>query len=205
MDFAESSQLGTARSRGDPFIVYVEGPSDREILRGWAGRVSPALGRALDRAARILGGRQPERAAAHFRGLGGASRTARGLCVLDRDGEADSAPPSVDESGLEFFTWSRRHIESYLLVPDAIRRGLRLPGHDQRVARFFEAHLPRSPDESAFQKLDAKRLLGREGALARALGRPVTLGRVARAMQVSEFHPDVQSLIERLRAGFGVL
>ena len=153
----------------------------------------------------ILGGRQPERAAAHFRGLGGASRTARGLCVLDRDGEADSAPPSVDESGLEFFTWSRRHIESYLLVPDAVRRGLRLPGHDQRVARFFQQHVPAAADESAFRRLDAKRLLSREGALSRVLGRPIAPGRVARAMHASEFHPDVRRLIERLRAGFGVL
>lgn len=205
MDFAESSQLGTSRSRGDPFIVYVEGPSDREILRSWARCVSPALGRALDRAARILGGRQPERAAEHFRELGATADGARGLCVLDRDGEADPTVSSSAEDGLEFFTWSRRHIESYLLVPDAVRRGLRLPRHDQRVVRFFQQHVSQAADESAFRRLDAKRLLAREGALARSLGRPIAPGRVARAMHASEFHPDVCRLLERLRAGFGVL
>jgi hypothetical protein len=193
-----------SRRRGDPFVVYVEGPSDREILRGWAQRVSASLGRALGRAAHILGGRQPERAAEHFRGLEAESGRPRGLCLLDRDGEAERLPPSP-ENGLEFFTWRRRHIESYLLVPEAIRRALRLPRHDQRVARFFEVHVPNASEESAFCQLDAKRLLAREGALARELGRPVATGRVARAMLESEMHPDVCQLLERLRAGFGVL
>ena len=71
----------------------------------------------------------------HFRSVGGATEGARALCVLDRDDGAGWEPSGAGESGLEFFTWSRRHIESYLLVPGAIRRALRLPDDDERVNR----------------------------------------------------------------------
>ena len=49
----------------------------------------------------------------------------RGLVVLDRDHHSESGGFSLVEPGLEVFTWKRRHIESYALVPDAIRRSLR--------------------------------------------------------------------------------
>lgn len=191
--------------RGDPFVVYVEGPRDREILSGWIQRRSPGLARAIGQAWRILGGRRPGRAVTDFRGVRAQAAGARGLCVLDRDGDAGGQPAEAAEPGLEFFTWSRRHIESYLLVPEAIRRSLRLPPHDQRVARFFERHLPGADDESALCEIDAKRVLAREGPLARAVGRSVPAGRIARSMHESELHADIQELLQRLRAGLGVL
>lgn len=187
-------------------LVYVEGARDRDILRSWARRLSPTLGRALVEAAVILGGRQPARAAAHLR-----ERAARedgevaGLCLLDRDRDAAvSAVPLPDpELRLEFFTWSRLHIESYLLVPDAIRRGLRVDDHDGHFARWMRRELPPLEDEARMRELDAKRWLGPKGPLARALGRPVSPGRIARAMRPDEFHPDVRLLLERLRALLG--
>lgn len=190
--------------RGDPFVVYVEGPRDREILNGWIQRRSPGLARALGSAWRILGGRQPERAVSDFRAVRARAAGARALCVLDRDRDA-GAHPGQGEPGLEFFTWSRRHIESYLLVPDAIRRALRLPPHDSRVARFFQSHLPGSDDEPALSAIDAKRVLAREGPLARAVGRNVPAGRIARSMHEAELHSDIHELLGRLRAGLGVL
>ena len=60
---------------------------------------------------------------------------ARALCVLDRDDGSEAAVPGGGEPGIEFFTWSRRHIESYLLVPEAIRRSLRLGDDDGRLER----------------------------------------------------------------------
>ncbi len=146
----------------------------------------------------ILGGRQPARAVEHFRRVSGADGAARALCVLDRDdggapGRADASTP-----GLEYFTWSRRHIESYLLVPAAIRRALRLPAADARIDRVLRDHLPAVDDESAFRALDAKRLLGSNGVLTRALGCTIPLGQVARSTRAEELHADVHALFGRL-------
>jgi hypothetical protein len=192
-----------AQARRGDFVLYVEGPRDRDILKTWAHRLSPRLARDLAANAVILGGRRPARAVEHFRGLGGAGGGRRALCVLDRD-HGTHAPESA-EPGLEFYTWRRRHIESYLLVPSAIRRALRLNEHDPRVDRVFREHLPSVEDESAMAGIDAKRLLDARGPLARGLGVQLVPGRIARSMRETELHDDVLLCIERLRAVAGLL
>ncbi len=181
-----------------PLTFYVEGPRDRSILRAWAYRLMPSRARSLFEDSVILGGRRPLRALEHFRSHLAESPGARAICVLDRDGGGEPAP---DPNGydLRFFTWSRRHIESYLLVPDAIRRALRLPDGDRRVERALLDLVPEAGDERGWRGLDAKRLLARQGALPKALGRPLPLARIARATRESELHPDVQVLFAEVR------
>jgi hypothetical protein len=188
---------------GFGFRVYVEGPRDRDILGAWARRLSRPLSERLVSSTVILGGRQPARAAEHLRALRQRESATRGICVLDRDGEETPEPAS--EPGLEFFTWGRRHIESYLLVPDAIRRGLGIRDHDGHFDRLMRAYLPALDDERALRDLDAKQLLGRKGPLARFLSRPVATGRIARAMRLEELHPDVRALFTRIQDGLGLV
>ena len=178
-------------------VVYVEGPRDRDILRAWASRMSPSLAEELVRSSVILGGRQPGRAVAHFCDVRREASNSRGVCVLDRDDEPTASP--IGAPGLEFFTWSRRHIESYLLVPDAIRRALRVRADDPKVNRVLDLHVPHPEDEVALRAIDAKRLLSAQGALARAFGQPIQPGRVAREMFVGEHHADIRVLFERMR------
>ena len=178
------------------FTLYVEGPRDRSILRAWAHRLMPEHAPDLLAGAVILGGRRPARAVEHFRARAAGSQ---GLCVLDRDEEAPAEP--VPEDGLEFFTWSRRHIESYLLVPGAIRRALSLPASDHRLEAALERELPDDADDLGWRALDAKRLLAETGPLARLLGRPLPLARIARATREDELHADVHEIFERLRGG----
>lgn len=184
------------------FALYVEGPRDREILRAWAWRVRPDLARNVAQTTVILGGRQPARAALHFRSLRAEIDDARGVCVLDRDGDAAAAALPA-ERGLEFFTWSRRHIESYLLVPSAILRAAGLAPRDARLRRLVERHLPDPEDEAALRQIHAKSLLGESGALARALGRPLAAGRIARAMDAADLHDDVLRILHRVEAALG--
>jgi len=186
-------------------ILYVEGPQDRAILRAWAYRLLPSMGRRLFGASVILGGRRPARAVEHFCGAGGSEAGLVGVCVLDRDD--GNQPPFFDSGvpGLEFFTWGRRHIESYLLVPAAIQRTLRMvPDGDGRIRRAIDAALPDSVDEAAYGQIDAKRLLGPNGDLPRVVGQPISAQRVARATRVDELHPDVHRLFDRLREGLGI-
>jgi hypothetical protein len=180
----------------------MEGPADRGILRGWSYRLLPSVARQLFGDSVILGGRRPARALEHFRGLGGVEAGARALCVLDRD-DGRAGEMADAEPGLDFFTWSRRHIESYLLVPAAIRRALEHAAADGRVDRLLRRHLPQSDDEEAYRAVDAKRLLGPGGLLPRALGQRIDLSRVARATREPELHGDVHALFARLREGVG--
>jgi len=184
------------------FVLYLEGPRDPDILGAWAWRVSPALARALGAAVVILGGRQPARAAEHLRNVRAADPRARGLCVLDRDDGAAPQPSAcLAEDGLEVFTWGRRHIESYLLVPDALLRTAGLQPDDPRSVRLLRGLLPRVDDEAAHRDLHAKTLLAEGGALARALGRPLPPGRIARQMDRRDLHPDVLDVLSRIATG----
>jgi len=182
-------------------VLYVEGARDRDIMRAWSYRLLAKQASRVFRTAVILGGRQPARAIDHFSRL---EAGARGLCVLDRDDGSAAATESAAEGGLEFFTWSRRHIESYLLVPSALHRALRISSDDGRLGRLLATHLPPDGDEEAYRALNAKRFLAPGGELARGLDRPIPLGSVARATRTEELHLDVHTLFDRLRDGLGV-
>lgn len=192
------------RGAAPDFVLYVEGPRDRGLLEAWSWRASPALARALPQVTVILGGCQPARAAEHYRGLRESQASLRALCVLDPDVERRPPPAAAREPGLEFFTWGRRHIESYLLVPEAIRRSLRLAREDQRVDRYFRCVLPAVDDEEALRELDAKPLFAEHGDFHALLGRPVRPAQVARSMLHEELHADVQELLGRLREALGI-
>jgi hypothetical protein len=180
------------------FVLYVEGPSDCEILRSWARIVSPALSDAVASSAVILGGRRPARAVEHFEGIAVGGAAVRGLCVLDRDEHGPEDGAGAPE-GLEFFTWPRRHIESYLLVPTAMRRCMRMSPGDPRLADLL-LDLPCDAADAALHDLDAKRLLAAKSSLARELGALLSPARIARCMSRSDLHPDVLHLLERLEA-----
>ena len=184
----------------DAFLLHVEGPGDRSILREWSYRLLPRVANRLAGATVILGGRQPARAVEHFENEHRSRPSLRALCILDRD-DHDGTP--LHSGNLEFFTWSRRHIESYLLVPEALRRTLSGSKDVDRLERAVREHLPDPSDERAHREVNAKALLGRKGPLARVLGRPLPLARIARATRETELHPDVHSLFTRLRFELG--
>ena len=174
-------------------FLYVEGPRDREIIEGWALRSSRQLGECVRESTIILGGRRPARAREHLAEARLENAESRGLCVLDRDQEHALPEPGVE--GLELFMWSRRHIESYLLIPAALGRVLR--NVDSRALRTLAAELPADDDERAWRELDAKRRLGLHG-------QRIGWGRVARGMRDDELHPDVCAFLSRLATLFRI-
>lgn len=196
-----SSTSGFTLGARVAYRVYIEGARDGEILRGWTRRSSPQLSRALGKAFVILGGRRPQRARDHLDALRERHPEARGLCLLDRDG--GEAEVQVGE-GLEAFSWSRRHIESYLLVPDALRRARRFDRNQADLLdRLIAEHIPPAGDP-AWSSLDAKRLLSRKGPFARELGTAFAPGRLARGMHQHELTSEVHELLGRLGDGLGI-
>jgi hypothetical protein len=205
------------------FVLYVEGARDREILECWARRVDSGLARCIERNTVILGGRRPARAIADFQKRGGAAAGYSGLVVLDRDDQphvgtresrsVDASNPIRRDAGLEVFVWSLRHIESYLLVPAAIRRMLRLAADDRTVERFIETSeadvggaviVNGSRKQESGGSLHAKRVLGAGGLLSEALGAELRAGDIARAMRVEDLHGDVHDLFDRIGTLSGV-
>ena len=184
------------RGSRSPFFLYVEGPRDQEILRSWARQLSRPLERAIGESTVIMGGRQPARAVEHFRREAARVSSVRGLCVLDRDDAEE--PLGAPEPGLEFFTWPRRHIESYLLVAKAIRR------HASRGADLGRIEELLRGDGRTPERAHAKNLLSPKGALARELGRRISAAGVARSMRRDEIHPDVHALFDRVYEGAGL-
>lgn len=198
------SDPAPAPRNGEGFVLYVEGARDRHIVQAWSYRLLPGRARQCLGAAVILGGRRPARAVEHFRRLRAVHPGIRALCVLDRDDGRAGPLPEAPDGGLEFFTWSRRHIESYLLVPAAIHRALHLPLENGRLGRVLDDLLPPAHDEEQLREIDAKRLLGPGGVIERTLARRIPLGLVARATREEELHPDVHALFGRLRDGIGL-
>lgn len=200
---ATEVEAANAPAEEGEFILYVEGAGDRSILREWAYRLLPRFAKRLFEATVILGGRQPARALAHFHAEAASRSHLRGLCLLDRDDTVEPAP--LPEHGMEYFMWSRRHIESYLLVPDAMRRAIGADADDALLGQLLREVLPVPGDEDAHRTLDAKRLLGRKGPLTRVLGRPLPLARIARATREHELHADVHDLFALFRQRLGVV
>lgn len=188
-------------SSGDAFVLYVEGPRDRAILEAWAKRLDPTLARSVVRRCVILGGRQPARAERDLAARAELEPEVRGLCILDRDrGEPDR--PQGD--ALDIHTWSRRQIESYLLVPPAIVRAAVRSDPGRELERGVRELLPRGGERETLQSFDAKRWFGRYGPLATRLGRPVDPGRVARCMREEEIPAEPRGLLERVAHRVGL-
>jgi hypothetical protein len=187
------------------FELYVEGPRDREILRHFAHKLSPRLARAMDPCVRILGGRQPARAVELFRSLADEASPGapRGLCILDRDNPRSGAPDEIlpQEPQLDFVVWGRRHIESYLVVPAAIRRCLKHKADASALDRFSASFLPTEGDEEVFGSFDAKHLLAGPGPIARTFGHPLRPREIVRRMFPNEIHPDVRQVLTMVNAG----
>lgn len=185
----------------DSCLIYVEGARDQAVIHAWARLLAPKLAKRIADSFVILGGRRPERACEHFRSARSVNTNLLGLCILDRDTEVADLIAHVEE-GLEFYTWGLRHIESYLLVPDAIRRTLRFPEADRRFARAMRLHLAQVGDDAALRNFNAKRLLAHKGELASELGCEIPIERLARSLRVQELHEDVHNLFRTLETRF---
>ena len=174
------------------------------------------LVRCIEQNSVIMGGRRPARALSEFQKRGGARAGLRGLIVLDRDdlepedaGVADHG--DVTEAGLEVFVWSLRHVESYLLVPAAIRRVLRHAEDDPIVERALSVLLSEEEATNGASRgrstgsVHAKRMLGAGGSLSEVLGVDLHAGEIARAMAADDLHSDIRALFGRIGSLSGLI
>jgi len=207
-----------------PLVLYTEGTTDFEILRIWAGVLGKDV-RVFDcLPLHVLGARDPKKAREHFLGVKSFRSDIHGICVLDPDKSPSELQVTIDhqqEPGLEYRVWDRRHLESYLLVPEAIGRavaGDKAPLLQAQVARAFRDFLKEPPRALLFpdqvkdyrslaidwlKDFDAKRIIfspdPTDNSFVSSQGFPgITPQHVGQAMVASEIHKDVVDLIDRL-------
>jgi hypothetical protein len=197
--------LSTAPRR---FALYVEGPRDRDVLRQFANKLSPELARTMDPCVQILGGRRPERAAKLFRSKvsqadSGDETPPTALCILDRDDPVNCRNDFPEEPGLDFVIWKRRQIESYLMVPRAIRNCCRSTRHSPALDHLLDVLIPDPGDEAKLRDLDAKRVLAAQGPIARVVGRPLRARDIVRSMSPLDVHADVRGVLAVIRDQLG--
>lgn len=103
-----------AEERG--WVLYLEGPSDLDILRTLARRLGhPAQGALLNPFVRYVGN-QPTKARDHFFGLREAAPDLEGVAIFDRLDQA------LATHALREAMWSRREIENYFAFPATLER-----------------------------------------------------------------------------------
>ena len=179
---AEISNLDITNLIARRLIIYVEGESDEECLRGWADSLAQDSSFSLLKEGMkavafvyLRGGDAEsmlEQADKHFCGCKLLSESAQRLMVLDRNDGKWQNRVAQDSSLL---VWSKRHIESYLLVPSAWKRAASLAAEqtfelgiaplENTVNIFFNEQSGGAeinwlnPTQQAFQDIDAKKML----------------------------------------------
>jgi hypothetical protein len=231
---SEISNLDLLNLLARKLIIYVEGETDEECIRGWARAMVSAPGfeglpQAMESATFIpLGGGNAEemldRARRHFRACRFLDPSACRLMVMDRN-DGKWQPRLGRDSTL--VVWSRRHVESYLLVPAAWERAATSAAERQfTLARdralaetqgFFREQSGgldidwMNPAVEAFRDPNAKLMLFEArvsrgdtyNALAARLydaGVRIQRRDVAMAMPPDEIHADVKAVLTRIVA-----
>lgn len=152
-----------ARERG--YVLYVEGGTDVDMLRGLAERLQHPVAQIWDERVnsfytqnnypqqdveaeleRVEGGfgLTPRE---HFNGLRNLLPELQGLAILDNDGQNR---PDRDEGNLKILRWRRYEAENYFITPDLLRRyaDLQYPTED-----LFASHARQSVDEALAETL----------------------------------------------------
>ncbi len=207
-------------------LIYVEGETDEELLRSWAGVLAEEseFASLMDAMAQVafapMGGgdaaSMKARAERHFEGARLLSQNAQQVMLLDRnEGKWDNLAP--DNPVLR--VWKRRHIENYLLNPAVWERAAssQFPLAAGIVGQFFvdQGFAPAidwlSDTVGALRDLDAKRVLfdarrergdGYDALNARLYQAGAVLRRsdIARAMRPDEIHRDVRDVLRLIQA-----
>lgn len=104
-------------------ILYVEGPTDFNLLKAWARVLKHESLSWFDSVAywHDNHGRNPTEAKGHFFALRGIRANMRGVLLLDGDNR-NMPDREIKAEGLELLRWERYEAESYLLYPAALAR-----------------------------------------------------------------------------------
>ncbi len=205
-----------------PGILYLEGPTDLQILREWARILKHPMHDVFSKQLfwKPNGGADCDLAKKHFDSLLALKPAMRGILLLDGDNNKNIPTSSITGSGLQRLRWTRYEIESYLLHPAAIERfiekeagaGAQSAINRRDALAYMEQQL--TPAFMANPLGDFAFLEGIK-ASERLIPPILTAGgihgveknrfyEVAALMQPGEIHPEVVKKLDLIQNGFGL-
>lgn len=124
-------QYYLAESNG--WVLYVEGPTDFDMLIRYATKLNHPLRETLEKAfVHYVSTNLPSRAREHFFGLQEAIPSLRGIAIFDR---LDA--PLQENQSLKEIMWNKRELENYLFKPYVLTRFAQ--GDDDNYDLFLAA------------------------------------------------------------------
>lgn len=208
-----------------PGVLYLEGPTDLELLRTWARVLGHPAHELLTvklfwkpTVAQPRPGAAGIRAEDHFDSLRLVRDDLPGLEILDRDGRPGVPATAVTGTGLQRIRWNRYEIESYLVHPTALARfveksvgggGAAAP-HVADLQEHFRQEYPPAflsdplGDHAFLNGVKARtELLPKALTAAGISGVPYTrYHEIAAVMTPDEVHPEVKSMLDAICGAF---
>ena len=190
-----------------PGALYLEGGTDFNLLKAWAGVLDHPLRKWFDETPfwHSNQGRNPQEARGHLFALRAVEPNMKGFLLLDGDNR-NLPDREVAADGLVVGRWNRYEAESYLLHPEALRRFIEMRGAWLMAQQYLEDQLPpavlRSPleDHEYLLNTPASKVLLPE--LFRAAGVSISKQeyyRVAEQMKPEEIAPEINQMLDAIR------
>ncbi len=204
-------------------VLYLEGKSDLDLLRGWAKALDHPAARLLEGTFWIPTAEESGRGFTkkHFRALKARAPALRALEIRDRNGSDAArwrglAPGDLrtekesrempDDFLLAF--WTRYEIENYLIHPEAIARFVARSMDEKRaenVRRGIKEYWPPVLIENPFgttsyDQTKGKTVITEVLAVAGIDAKESEYCRIARIMKPEEIHPDVVAMLDKIES-----
>ena len=206
----ELDQVEIVEALRERRLLYLEGPTDIQFLRSWAGTLEHRCLPFFERTTPVETAQRKSKhfAMSHFYAMRTLIPQVRGIQLLDGDKRTSESSASDRQPLLEILYWERKEIQSYLLHPDSVVRYLQSKASranaakarqymkDNMPPRFFEAPNDELPflGEFAIKEFFSK--------LFQEAGLPLPSDKdyfyMAEQMKASEIHPEVLEILNQV-------
>ncbi|MFH1490443.1 MAG: AAA family ATPase [Pseudomonadota bacterium] len=206
-------------------VLYLEGHTDLDILRAWAGVLNHPASDLLKHVFWRPTVWEPRRGAEgvkakdHYDALCLVRDDFPGVVLIDGDAHPDIQSSDITGKGLQRLRWNRYEIESYLLHPEAMKRFVEervgpeaAQPHLEDLQSHFEENYPPAFLRNPFADTPyLKNTKARTDLLPPALdaaGLPAfpytRYYEIAAVMKPEEIHPEVTEKLDKIMEAFGL-
>lgn len=212
----ELDQVEIVEALRERRLLYLEGPTDIQLLRSWAGILEHRCLPFFERTTPVETAQREKKhfAMAHFYAMQTLIPQVQGVQLLDGDKSKPEDTASGRKPLLETLFWERKEIQSYLLHPDSVTRYLQSRTSGDNVAKarqymkdnlppkFLEAPGGELPFSGNFVVKEFFSKLFQEAGLSLPGDKDYLC--MAEQMEASEIHPEVCEKLDQIADHLGL-
>lgn len=174
-------------------ILYLEGSTDFDLLKAWAGVLDHPLNRWFNGLPfwHNNQGRSPKEARAHFFALKAIRPNLKAVLLLDGDNR-NMPDREITADGLTILRWERYEAESYLLHPESLKRFLNAEKEPLFAKQAMDYLQDQLPPAFFHSPLEASAFLRAEPASKTLL--PALLAKAEAAISKSDYFLLAQNM-----------